>query len=73
MESMDIFNNTKRKIICINNSHNTWGSDNVSHLLTIGKEYNLVNIDVAAWYSLVTLGEFPNVRFNSVLFKEADE
>lgn len=67
---MEIFNNRPRKIVCIDNSHNTFGDDNVVHLLKIGMKYTLMYVDVYSFYSLITLREFPNLQFNSVLFEE---
>lgn len=71
---MNIFNNKERKIVCIeNDDSNTWGCKGTGHLLTVGKEYTLVDMEVHRWHTRVELEEFPNVQFNSVLFEEIDD
>ena len=71
---MDIFNNDKRKIICINNDDsNAWGFKGHGHLLTVGKEYTLIDVEVHGWHTRVTLEEFPGIQFNSILFDEIEE
>lgn len=68
---MDIFNNETRKIVCINNDDSdAWGFSGTGYLLTVGMEYTLVNTKVYGWHTRVELKEFPNVQFNSILFKE---
>lgn len=67
---MDIFNPSTRKIVCVKNNHNFYGTTDTHHFLEVGKQYTLCNIDVGSFYSVVTLKEFPNTRFNSVLFEE---
>ena len=67
---MDIFNNKKRKVKCVDNSNDTWGLKGTGHLLTIGKEYTVTDIEVHSWHTRVILEEFPNTEFNSVLFEE---
>ena len=42
------------------------------HLLEVGKEYTLEDIDVHSWHTIVYIKEFPNVEFNSVVFKEIE-
>lgn len=70
---MNIFNNETRKIICINNDDSgAWGFSGTGHLLTVGIEYTLVNVEVHGWHTRVELEEFPNVQFNSILFEEID-
>ena len=67
---MDIFNAKPRKVKCIKNNHNMWGTNNANTLLKVGKKYTMYHIDIGAFYSLVKLEEFPDTFFNSVLFKE---
>lgn len=68
---MDIFNNETRKIVCINNDDsNAWGFSGTGHLLTVGIEYTLIDIEVHGWHTVIELEEFPNIQFNSVLFEE---
>ena len=71
---LDIFNNTKRKVICFRNDKDGMmqRSEN-HHLLEIGKEYILSNMIVHSWYTEVYLEEFPGVPFNSVVFKENED
>lgn len=71
---MDIFNNNKRKIICVNNNDSdACGFNGTGYLLTVGTEYTLVDTEVHGWHTRVTLEEFPDTQFNSVLFEEIDE
>lgn len=71
---IDIFNNEQRKIVCINNDDaNAWGFRGTGHLLTVGMEYTLIDLEVHDWHTRVELEEFPNVQFNSILFKEIDD
>lgn len=70
---IDIFNNNPRKIVCVNNDDtNSFGLNGTGHLLTVGMEYTLVDIEVHSWHSRVEVEEFPNAQFNSVLFEEID-
>lgn len=70
---LDIFNSNPRRVVCISNEGVGWWScKNNAHLLTVGQVYNLVDIDVHDWHSLVYLEEFPGVDFNSVLFNEVE-
>ena len=67
---MNINNSNPRKIRCIANNHNMWGSVNAENMLKVGKVYTLTHIDVAPFFTVISLSEFPGVRFNSVLFEE---
>lgn len=70
---MNIFNNKTRKIVCVeNDDSNSWGFSGTGHLLTVGAEYTLVDVEVHSWHSVVELKEFPNIQFNSILFEEID-
>lgn len=71
---MNIHNSEPREIRCIRNDNNVWGGGGENaHLLEIGKVYNLTDVEVHGWHTLVWLAEFPsNVSFNSVLFEELD-
>ena len=42
-------------------------------LLTVGEKYTVIDVEVHSWHTLVTLLEFPNEQFNSVLFEEVGE
>ena len=67
---MDIFNNKKRKVRCVRNDNDVWGEQSDARMLTVGEIYTVIDIDVHSWHTLVTLLEFPNEEFNSVLFEE---
>ena len=68
-KTMDIFNNKERKVECVRKYDTSpYGCDYEE--LEIGKEYTVTNVDVYGWYTMITLAEFPNKRFNSVLFDE---
>ena len=70
---MNIFNDDRRKVICINNSDDTYGVSGTGHLLTIGEKYTVTDVDVHSWHTRVDLEEFPGIKFNSVLFEECSE
>lgn len=68
---MDIFNNEPRKIRCVRTDEDGMivSSEN-HHLLKVGEIYNITNIEVDSWYTLISLREFPDKTFNSVAFEE---
>ena len=70
MFNMNIWNNKRRKVRCISNSDNTWGASGTGHLLTVNELYTIDNVMPFDWYTIVYLEEFPNIKFNSVLFEE---
>ena len=69
----DIWNSSERKVVCVRNeaegmiahSHN-------HHLLEVGKEYTVADVEVHSWHTVVYLKEFPGKGFNSVAFNEID-
>ena len=68
---MDIFNKNKRKVVCVANDEREMCVDSSNApLLEVGKEYELTSVEVYDWYTLVTLKEFGNKKFNSVYFEE---
>lgn len=69
---MDIFDKSKRQVVCVGNDDRIWG-DVPTDYLKIGERYTVIGIDVDDWYTLVTLAEFPDKEFNSVLFEEIEE
>lgn len=66
---MDIFNSKERKIVCTK-KYDTSPYSCPYELLEIGKEYTVTNVDVRGWVTYLTLKEFPDKWFNSVLFDE---
>lgn len=66
---MDIFNSKERKVVCTK-KYDTSPYSCPYELLEIGKEYTVTNVDVYGWYTYLTLKEFPDKQFNSVLFDE---
>lgn len=68
---MNIFDSKERKVVCTK-KYDTSPYSCPYELLEIGKEYTMTDIDVGGWVSYVTLKEFPNKSFNSVLFEECD-
>lgn len=71
---MDIFNNAERQVVCVENDiDSTFPGFEDNTLLTVGQKYTVIDVEVHSWHTLVTLREFPNKRFNSVLFAEIDE
>lgn len=67
----DIYDSSERRVMCIRNDEDGMmiSSEN-HHLLEIGKEYTVVDVEVHSWYTLVWLAEFPEKTFNSVVFSE---
>lgn len=72
-KEFNIFNSQKRKVKCYRNDEDgaIVASEN-HHLLEIGKEYTVYDVQVYSWHTLVYLEEFPNTPFNSVMFEEID-
>ena len=67
---MDINNHNERQVVCVdNNARPIYNLDN-ANLLTVGEKYTVIDVEVHSWHTLVTLREFPNEQFNSVLFEE---
>lgn len=66
---MDIFDNKERKVKCVR-KYDTSPYWCPYEKLEIGKEYTVTAFDVYGFYTMITLAEFPNERFNSVLFAE---
>lgn len=70
---MDIFNSRERKIVCIDNTDCDYMIRGINnHLLEVGKLYTVIDVDVYDWYTLITLKEFPDEQFNSVIFEEVN-
>ena len=67
----DIYNSSERKVLCIcNDEDGMMVSSHNHHLLEIGKEYTVADVEVHSWHTLVWLKEFPGKTFNSVIFNE---
>ena len=69
---MDIFNNKKRYIKCID-KRDTNPYPCEYELLEVGKVYTVTHIEVYGWHTMITLAEIPGKEFNSVLFDEIEE
>ena len=70
---MNIRNCSDRKVLCVRNEDNDFfACDSNSPMLEVGKEYTVVDVDIHSWHTEVELEEFPNVKFNSVCFKEVE-
>lgn len=70
---MDIFNNAERQIVCVDNDvDSTFPGFEHEHVLTVGQKYTVIDVEVHSWHTLVTLREFPDKQFNSVLFEEIE-
>lgn len=70
---MDIFNNVKRQVVCVdNNVQSTFPGFENEGMLTVGEKYTAIDVEVHSWHTLVTLREFPGKQFNSVLFDEIE-
>lgn len=73
MREFDIWNNSRRKVLCIRNEEDGMVVSSINnYLLEVGKEYTVVDTEVNSWYTLVWLEEFPDVAFNSVMFNEIE-
>ena len=71
---MNIWNKEKRIVKCVKNNDNTWGgTDKASGYLVVGELYNVINVDIHDCHTKITLAEFPDRRFNSVLFDELED
>lgn len=71
---INIYNSKPRKVICVDNENNNFFEcDENSPLLTVGDTYTLIDIEVHSWHTIVWLGEFPGVEFNSCCFEEMEE
>lgn len=71
--SFDIFNSETRKVICTDNDpRGMFPGSEIAALLTVGKVYTVVDVEVHSWHTLVTLKEFPGRQFNSAHFEEID-
>ena len=71
---MDIFDNSERQVVCVSNDMlGMFPGFDDAPLLTVGEKYTVTDVEVDAWYTLVTLKEFPGKEFNSVLFEELSE
>ena len=66
---MDIFDSSERQVLCVANDYRLYGDD-PSRYLNVGERYTVIGVDIYEWYTLVTLAEFPDQEFNSVLFEE---
>lgn len=71
---MDIFNNAERQVVCVGNDDrsSTFPGFEDAPLLTVGEKYTVIDVEVHSWHTLVTLREFPDKQFNSVLFEEIE-
>jgi len=71
---MDIHNDWSRPVICVENDLPGMSacSENAK-MLTVGKIYTVIDVEVDSWYTLVRLKEFPGYQFNSVQFEELDD
>lgn len=70
---MDIWNSRPRTIICTKNGKDDCLVANENnHLLEVGKEYTLCDVEIHSWHTLVWVAEIPGIEFNSVLFEELD-
>lgn len=70
---MDIFNNAERQVVCVENAiESTFPGFEHNALLTVGQKYTVIDVEVHSWHTLVTLREFPDKQFNSVLFEEIE-
>lgn len=75
MGEMDIYDCSKRKIVCDRNKDTKFFScDCNSPLLEVGKTYTVENVYVHGWHTEVELEEFPSyILFNSACFREQNE
>ena len=70
---MDIMNPRERQVVCVENRiQSAFPGFESESLLTVGEKYTVIDVEVHSWHTLVTLKEFPNNQFNSVLFEEVE-
>lgn len=66
---MNVRNHSRRKVVCTDKYDTSpFGCD--YELLEVGKEYTVTNVDMGGFVTMITLEEFPDKEFNSVLFGE---
>lgn len=71
---MNIQNDWTREVVCVSNDDgSTLPCRKNAHVLTVGKLYTVVDVEVHSWHTLVRLQEFPGREFNSVLFEEIED
>lgn len=69
---LDIFNHASRKIRCVRSeSIPMCGYGDDKHELVVGKEYELEDLEVFSWYTVVKIKGIGTL-FNSVLFEELE-
>lgn len=71
-KEFDIFNDSKRPVVCIMESEENYYFPNAS-LLKEGQVYHVRGVHVGGFNTDVYLEEFPDKRFNSVQFGEITE
>lgn len=70
---MDIYSIPGTKIIFINKNGHDHDKEYANEFLKVGPEYTIKSIDVQSWISYVELEEFPEKRFNTVMFEQVQE
>lgn len=68
----DIFNSLERIVKCVK-KYDTSPYSCDYELLEVGKKYTVTDVDRYSWHTMITLKEFPDKKFNSVLFAESEE
>lgn len=71
--TMDIYTKAGSKIIFTGENGHDWEQEEARKILTIGSEYTLASSIVYPFSTSVTIEEFPDAIFNSVLFKNKQE
>lgn len=71
LTEFDIWNAQPRKVVCVNNDQHAYSLGENPSKLEVGKEYEVENVQVESWYTLV---KFVGIDgwFNSVLFEELE-
>jgi hypothetical protein len=65
----DIFNSTRRKVVCTNTDSDMWGGGSATDL-ELGKQYTVIKVVVHGWHTEVWLEEYPDRWYNSCAFEE---
>lgn len=70
-DPMDIYTKSGTSVIFHCEGGYNHEKDYAKNKLELGKKYTVLTTNVQDWVSYVTLQEFPDLEFNTVMFREA--
>ena len=71
LTEFDIWNAQPRTVVCVSNNPSAYNVGDNPNVLEVGKKYEVENVQVDSWYTLVKLAGMDG-WFNSVLFEELE-